>query len=110
MSQNVNYFNHIDLLSNIDPDINDKRQSSCYYYDSTLFNNTFGSMNNMFIFHCNIRLSSHNLTHLKNYLSTLILEFSIIGISENWGTIQNIDVDNILYSWLFTQILYTHQC
>ena len=23
------------------------------------------------------------------------MEFSIIGISENWGTIQNIDVQNI---------------
>ena len=95
MPQNVNDFNHNDLLSNIDPDINDNRQSSCKYFDSTLFNNKFGSMNNMSIFHCNIRSSSHNLSHLKNYLATLNLEFSIIGISENWGTIQNIDVQNI---------------
>ena len=92
MPQNVNDFNHNDLLSNIDPDINDNRQSSCQYFDSTLFNNKFGSMNNMSIFHCNIRSSSHNLSHLKNYLATLNLEFSIIGISENWGTIQNIDI------------------
>ena len=28
-------------------------------------------------------------------MATLNLEFSIIGISENWGTIQNIDVQNI---------------
>ena len=95
MPQNVNDFNHNDLLSNIDPDLNDNRQSSCQYFDSTLFNNTFGSMNNMSIFHCNIRSSSHNLSHLKNYLATLNLEFSIIGISENWGTIQNTDVQNI---------------
>ena len=95
MPQNVNDFNHNDLLSNIDPDINDNRQSSCHYFDSTLFNNKFGSMNNMPIFYCNIRSSSHNLSHLKNYLATLNLEFSIIGISENWGTIQNIDVQNI---------------
>ena len=95
MPQNVNDFNHNDLLSNIDPDINNNRQSSCQYFDSTLFNNKFGSMNNMSIFHCNIRSSSHNLSHLKNYLATLNLEFSIIGISENWGTIQNIDVQNI---------------
>ena len=52
-------------------------------------------MNNMSIFHCNIRSSLHNLSHLKNYLATLNLEFSIIGISENWGPIQNIDVQNI---------------
>ena len=95
MPQNVNDFNHNDLLSNIDPDINDNRQSNCQYFDSTLFNNKFGNMNNMSIFHCNIRSSSHNLSHLKNYLATLNLEFSIIGISENWGTIQNIDVQNI---------------
>ena len=95
MPQNVNDFNHNDLLSNIDPDINDNRQSSCQYFDSTLFNNKFGSMKNMSIFHCNIRSSSHNLSHLKNCLATLNLEFSIIGISENWGTIQNIDVQNI---------------
>ena len=63
MPQNVNDFNHNDLLSNIDPDINDNRQSSCKYFDSTLFNNKFGSMNNMSIFHCNIRSSSHNLSH-----------------------------------------------
>ena len=54
MPQNVNDFNHNDLLSNIVPDINDNRQSSCQYFDSTLFNNKFGSMNNMSIFHCNI--------------------------------------------------------
>ena len=52
-------------------------------------------MNNMSIFYCNIRSSSHNLSHLKNYLATLNLEFSIIGISENLGTIQNIDIQNI---------------
>ena len=69
--------------------------NNCQYFDSTLFNNTFGSMNHMPIFHCNIRSSSHNLSHLKNYLATLNLEFSIIGISENWGTIQNIEVQNI---------------
>ena len=80
----LNDFNHNDLLSNIDPDINDNRQSSCKYFDSTLFNNKFGSMNNMSIFHCNIRSSSHNLSRLKNYLATLNLEFSIIGIGENW--------------------------
>ena len=87
--------NHNDLMSNIDPDINDNRQSSCQYFDSTLFNKKFGSMNNMSIFHCNIRSSSHNLSHLKNYLATVNLEFSIIGISENWGTIESIDVQNI---------------
>ena len=95
MPQNVNDFNHKDLLSNIDPDINDNRQSSCQYFDSTLFNNNFGSMNNMSIFHCNIRSLSHNLSHLNNYLAALNLEFGIIGISENWRTIQNIDVQNI---------------
>ena len=95
MPQNVNGFNHNDLLSNIDPDINDNRQSSCQYFDSTSFNNKFGSINNMLIFYCNIRSSSHNLSHLKNYLAALNFEFSIIGISKNWGTIQNIYVQNI---------------
>ena len=89
---NVNDFNLNDLLSNIDPDINDNRRSSCQYFDSTLFNSTFGSMNNMSIFHCNIRSSLHNFSLLKNYLATLSLEFCIIAISENWGTIQNIYV------------------
>ena len=55
MPQNINDFNHNDLLSNIDPGINDNRQLGCQYFDSTLFNNTFGNMNNMSIFHCDIR-------------------------------------------------------
>ena len=55
MPQNINDFNHNDLLSNIDPGIKDNRQLSCQYFDSTLFNNKFGNMNNMSIFHCDIR-------------------------------------------------------
>ena len=60
MPQNVNDLYHKGRLSNIDPDINDKRQSGCQYFNSTLSNNTFESVNNMSIFHCNIRSSSHN--------------------------------------------------
>ena len=50
LSQNVTDCNHNDPLSNVDPDINDKRQASFQYFDSTLFDNPFGSMNNMSIF------------------------------------------------------------
>ena len=63
MPQNVNDFNHNDLLSNIDPDINDNRQSSCQYFDSTLFNNKFGSTNNMSIFFIAI-LEVHHTIYL----------------------------------------------
>ena len=105
MPHNVNDFNHNDLLSNIDPDINDNRQSSCQYFDSTLYNNTFVSMNNMSIFHCNIRSSSHNLAHLKNYLATLNLKFSIIRISEI-GEQYKIEMFRI-FPIIHTNIVYT---
>ena len=78
MPQNVNDFNHNDLLLNIDPDINDNRQSSCQYFDSTLFNNKFGSMNNMSIFHCNIKFGQS--WHFKLMILNLWL-LSLIKIS-----------------------------
>ena len=62
MPQNVNDLYHKGRLSNIDPDINDKQQSGCQYFNSTLFNNTFKSVNNMSLFYYNIRSSSHNGT------------------------------------------------
>ena len=40
----------------------------------------------MSIFHTNNRSSAKNLSLLKCYLGTLEFNFSIIGISENWGT------------------------
>ena len=77
-----------DLLSNIDPYIINKRQSNCQYFDSLFFNNMFGSIST-------IRSLSCNLSNLKCYLEKINLDFSIIGISENWGTLQNIDIQNI---------------
>ena len=45
--------------------------------------------------HTNIRSSSRNICRLKSYLQTLNVNFGIIGISENWVTVENIDVQTM---------------
>ena len=35
------------------------------------------------------------LCQLKSYLQTLNVNFSIVGVSENWGTVENIDVQTM---------------
>ena len=49
----------------------------------------------MSIFHTNIRRSAKDLSPLKRYLGALEFYFSIIGISENWGARENINVQTI---------------
>ena len=102
MPQNLNDLSQNDLLSNIDSDIYNKRQSNCQYFDGLFFNKMFESMNNMSIFHSNIRSSSCSLSNLKCYLEKINLNFSTIGISENWGSLQIIDFQNTNS--------YSHEC
>ena len=66
----------------------------------------------MSIFHTNIRSSAKNLSQLKCYLGALEFNFSIIGISENWGTRENINVQTIILTpHLLNQILkMTRKC
>ena len=45
--------------------------------------------------HSDIRSSSVNICQLKSYLQTLNVNFIIICISENWGTVENIDVQTM---------------
>ena len=95
MPINVNESDKNDLLSNIDPDTNFKRLTHCQYFDTTSFKSDFKNGDKMSIFHTNIRSSAKNLSQLKFYLGALEFNFSIIGISENWRTRENINVQTI---------------
>ena len=54
-----------DLLAHIDPDINyDIQQARCKYYNSEEFTKTFKQLNNLSIFHSNIRSSAAHISVL----------------------------------------------
>ena len=42
--------------------------------------------------HANIKSFSRNISQLKSYLQTLNVNFSIMGSSENWGTVEKIGI------------------
>ena len=81
-------------LTEVDPDIqfyNDQcnqRLSSCDYMLEDAFNDRISNLNvanNGFsIMHTNIRSIPKNLSKLRNYLSNLAYEFSVIALSESW--------------------------
>ena len=102
--QKTNAFecNNNDFFADIDPDlnfINHANKNSSYYtikeFQKEYYNNK-ERKNNLSLFHTNIRSSSHKkINDLKCYLSTLGIEFSIIGLTENWGKQHNIDLRNL---------------
>ena len=91
-----------DFFTDIDPDLNyiNHTNKKCSYYTINEFNKDYFNYNkrknNLSLFHTNIRSSSHNkINDLKCYLSTLNMDFSIIGLSENWGKQDTIDLRNL---------------
>ena len=63
----------------------------------------------MSLINCDINYINCNLSHLKNYLTTFNLVCSIIGTTEIWGTLQNIDDNDISgYSHKFQKFRYSH--
>ena len=93
--------NNNDFFTDIDPDLNyiNHTNKKCSYYTINEFNKDYFNFNkrknNLSLFHTNIRSSSHNkINDLKCYLSTLNIDFSIIGLSENWGKQDTIDLRN----------------
>ena len=102
--QRTNAFecNNNDVFADVDPDlkfIHHANNNSSYYTISEFkkeYSKNKERKNNFSIFHTNIRSSSHKkINDLKCYLSTLGIEFSLIGLSENWGKHLNIDLRNI---------------
>ena len=89
------YFKCLHIFLRKKPDTNFKRLTHCQYFDTTSFKSDFKNGDKMSIFHTNIRSSAKNLSQLKCYLGALEFNFSIIGISENWGTRENINVQTI---------------
>ena len=88
-----------DFFTDIDPDLNyiNHTNKKCSYYTINEFNKDYFNYNkrknNLSLFHTNIRSSSPNkINDLKCYLSTLNIDFSIIGLSENWGRQDTIDL------------------
>ena len=79
-------------LTDVDPDIqffNDQcnqRLSSCDYMLENAFNDKISNLNvvntGFSIMHTNIRSIPKNLSKLRNYLSNLAYEFSVIALSE----------------------------
>ena len=84
-----------DALATIDPDVHIRRFTNCQYFEIAKFNSKFKNEYSLSMLHTNIRSSSRNICHFKSYLQTLNVNFSIIDISENWGTVENIDVQTM---------------
>ena len=81
---------HLLLNSDIDPDSNvftknSQLLSNCIYLTSNEFNKISTSSSNIFsLFHVNIRSLSKNFADFSEFISTLNISFSSIGVSETW--------------------------
>ena len=82
---------HRPFLSNdLDPDSHfyDNFVNHCDYFVEDQFNKMLNSQiscaPSFSLFHLNIRSLESNLSNLTNLLSTLNIEFSVIGITETW--------------------------
>ena len=96
MPANVHDSNNNDILmSTIDPGRCINGTTKCHYFDSNEFNTKFNKTVRFSIFHTNIRSSKHNINHMMCYLNSINMDFSIIGLSETWGTSIHIDMQNI---------------
>ena len=90
-------------LEDIDPDINYynslEQHGLCQskYYDETTFNDKFVHNTNcsqFSMFHLNIRSLPSNYRQLDILLSSLQVEFDVIGLTETWLTKHNKDIFN----------------
>ena len=82
--------------SDLDPDLQFFLQRNSRYFVPDQFNKLSATTNDnsvLSLLHLNIRSLNQNLTKLTDFLKTLNLDFSIIGISETWldGKNQNCD-------------------
>ena len=82
----LNYFNEYNCFNNTQP---------CEYYLENSFNkmcsDNANSSGNFAIIHTNIRSIPKNLSTFENYLSTLDIRFTVIGITETWLNANNSD-------------------
>ena len=78
--------NQFSLCSDNDPDSNFYSSFSCNYYIEDRFNELFDVKmeKHLSILHLNTRSLPGNFDKVTNLLSTLKLNFSMIGISETW--------------------------
>ena len=73
-------------LEENDPDINyDVGDSSCSYYEASLFRRQFSNnSDSLRVFHLNIRSVCKNMDELTLFLCSLKVEFHIIVLTETW--------------------------
>lgn len=78
--------NQFSLCSDNDPDSNFYSSFSCNYYIEDTFNELIDveTEKHLSILHLNTRSLPRNFDKVTNLLSTLNLNFSMIGISETW--------------------------
>ena len=92
---------HLLTNSDIDPDSNILGYNShllynCLYLTSNEFNNITLSISDSFtLLHINLRSLKKHFEELSEFLSTLNMPFSVIGISETWLNNSNDDIFNI---------------
>jgi hypothetical protein len=89
----INDTNEIFPLTDIDPDLNyfnnlEGFSTHCSYYLSDKFNNECQKLcinqDSLSLLHQNIRSLPKNYLKFDTFLSTLSIEFNIIGLSETW--------------------------
>ena len=95
MPANMHDSNNNDILPTIDPDRSVNGRTNFHYFDSNAFNTKFNKTDTFLIFHTNIGSSKHNINQLMCYLNSINMDFSVIGLSETWGTSVHIDMQNI---------------
>ena len=98
---------HIPSFDNFDFDENYVQAINSKYYDLTEFSKLYSSLsgNTFSLFHVNTRSLSKNFDQLQNVLSTVKIDFDLIGITE---TKQQVDKDflvnvNITGYHMYTQ-------
>ena len=90
------------ILEDIDPDGNYftslEQNGLCQskYYNEEMFNDNFQhcSENSVSMFHLNIRSLVSNFRNLDLMLSSLRMEFDVIGLTETWLTRNNNNIYN----------------
>ena len=86
-----------DVLDDYDPDINyyaecPQQYANSEYYDIEQFNDAERHLDDLSLFHCNIRSAAHNSRAMCDYLTALKHKFDVLCFSETWLHKNNDDI------------------
>ena len=93
----------------LDPDIHFNRETPCDYFIENQFNEMLKreqySDADFSLLHLNIRSLQRNINNLTNLLSSLEINFSIVGISETWlgASFHSVDIDGFRFVHKYRQ-------